>query len=134
MPTRDVKQRVRLPARSPGQAFARAMAELQHRLYVTMVEVRYEPSFTYVWECVEHRFPPQVAAGRALARREALAAIIPRHLSVVYYTQERALARLLGATPEELEPVLGDLATAGKLDRRASVRGLPGKWLVWRRA
>jgi len=43
--------------------FERAMAELQQGLWIVKTEERYEPSFSYRWDLLEHWLPSAVAAG-----------------------------------------------------------------------
>ncbi len=60
-----------------------------------MVEARYEPTFTYVWDLLEAWLPEPVARGREIPRHEAVYRLTRQYLSVVSYaslTQTRTRA------------------------------------------
>ncbi|HZO55882.1 MAG TPA: hypothetical protein VFB63_24445, partial [Bryobacteraceae bacterium] len=83
--TRELKRCTHLTAARSRPVFDRAMAELQRKLYITMIEARYEPTFTYVWDLLEAWLPEPVARGREIPRHEAVYRLTRQYLSVVSY-------------------------------------------------
>ena len=73
--------RTHLEAARSRPVFDRAITELQRKLYITMIEARYEPTFTYVWDLLETWLPEPVARGREMLRHEAVYRLI-RAISV----------------------------------------------------
>jgi Winged helix DNA-binding domain len=116
----------------PGKTreFERGMAELQQGLWVVKTEERYEPSFSYRWDLVEHWLPEGAAEGRRLPRAAALARLLDRYLDGARYSTPRRLARLFSVPAAEVEAALGRLARAGAVRADETVAGWPGRWVV----
>ena len=112
--------------------FDQAIAELQRKLYITMIEARYEPTFTYVWDLLETWLPDPVARGRELLRHEAVYRLTKHYLSVVYYASLAQLERVVGVPRVEVEEVTTRLQGEGVIDIGVPIDGLPGTWLVWK--
>ena len=108
------------------------MAELQRKLYITMIEVRYEPTFTDVWDLLECWLPASVARGREMRRPESVYRLTRQYLSVVSYASLTQLERVLGVTRVEVEEAATHLQAEGVIEIGARIDGLPGSWLVWR--
>ena len=116
----------------PGKTreFERAMAELQQGLWIVKTEERYEPTFSYRWDLLEHWLPDQVAEGRRLRRPAALERLLSRYLAGAVYSTPARLARLFGLERREVEAALAALERTGRLTRSMEVPGWPGRWVV----
>lgn len=130
--TKELKRRTRLEASRSRPMFDQAIAELQRKLYITMVEARYEPTFTYVWDLVETWLPEPVARGREILRHEGVYRLIERYLSVVSYASLTQIERVVGAPRVEMEEAATRLHDEGMIDIGAPIDGLPGTWVVWK--
>jgi hypothetical protein len=132
--TKELKRNTHLAAAKSRPIFDRAIAELQRRLYITMIEARYEPSFTYVWDLLEAWLPGPVARGRDVPRHEAVYRLTRQYLSVVYYAALTQLERVLEVTRAEVDEAAIRLQDEGVIEIGARIDGLPGTWLVWKDA
>lgn len=130
--TKALKRCTHLAASKSRPIFDQAIAELQRKLYITMIEARYEPTFTYVWDLLESRWPGPVARGREILRHDAVYRLTRQYLSVVYYASLTQLERVLGAPRAEVEEAATRLQDEGMIEIGARIDGLPGPWLVWR--
>ena len=133
-PTRELKRSTHLAAAKSRPLFDRAIAELQRRLYITMIEARYEPTFTYVWDLLECWLPALVARGREILRYEAVYRLTRQYLSVVCYSSLTQLEHVLGVPRAEVEEAATRLQDEGVIEVGAPIDGLPGRWLVWKAA
>ncbi|MEX2224602.1 MAG: crosslink repair DNA glycosylase YcaQ family protein [Candidatus Rokuibacteriota bacterium] len=118
----------------PGRTreFERAMGELQQGLWIVKTEERYEPTFSYRWDLLEHWLPDAAAEGRRLRRPAALERLLSRYLAGAVYSTPARLARLFGLGRAEVEAALGSLARAGQVSAPREVAGWPGRWVVSR--
>ena len=130
--TKELKRRTRLGASRSRPIFDQAIAELQRKLSITMIEARYEPTFTYVWDLLETWLPEPVARGREILRHEAVYRLTRQYLSVVYYASLTQTERVVGVPRVEVEEAATRLQHEGVIDIGAPIDGLPGTWLVWR--
>jgi hypothetical protein len=130
--TKELKLSTHLAASKSRPIFDQAIAELQRKLYITMIEARYEPSFTYVWDLLEAWLPRPVAQGREISRHEASYRLARQYLSVVYYATLTQLERVLGLPRREVEAAASRLHAEKVIELGARIEGLPGTWLVWR--
>jgi hypothetical protein len=130
--TKELKRRTRLDASRNRPIFDQAITDLQRRLYITMIEARYEPTFTYVWELLDVRLPESVARGRAVLRHEAVYRLTRQYLSVVYYASLSQLERVVGVPRHDVEAVTTRLREEGLIEVGVPINGLPSTWLVWR--
>lgn len=128
--TRDLKRSSRLHAPESRAVFDRAIAELQRKLQITMIEARYDPAFTYVWDLLETWLPEPVAQGRATPREEAIDHIVRRYLPVVSYASLPQIERLLEIPRPEVEEAVTRLQEEGLIERDVMIDGLPGRWIV----
>jgi hypothetical protein len=110
--------------------FERAMAELQQGLWIVKTEERYEPSFSYRWDLLEHWLPDAVAAGRRLRRPAALERLLARYLAGAVYSTPAMLARLFGLEGREVETALAALARKGRVTPPVEIPGWAGRWVV----
>ena len=110
--------------------FERAMAELQHGLWIVKTEERYEPSFSYRWDLLERWLPNAVAEGRGLGRAAALDRVVARYLDGAVYSTPARMARLFGLEPVETARTVDRLARAGRVRAGVAVSGWPGTWVV----
>jgi hypothetical protein len=106
------------------------MAELQGGLWIVKTAERYEPTFSYRWDLLEHWLPDQVAEGRRLRRPAALERLLARYLAGAVYSTPARLARLFALERREVEAALAALERAGRLTRSTEVPGWPGRWVV----
>jgi hypothetical protein len=130
--TKELKRSTHLAASKSRPIFDRAIAELQRKLYITMIEARYEPAFTYVWDLLEAWLPTPVARGREIPRHEAVYRLTRQYLSVVYYASLTQIERVVGAPRAEVEEVATRLRDEGVAEVGARIHGLAGTWMVWR--
>jgi hypothetical protein len=130
--TKELKRRTRLDASKSRPRFDQAIAELQRKLYITMIEARYEPTFTYVWGLLETWLPESVARGREIQRHEAVYRLTKHYLSVVYYASLTQLERVVGVPRLQVEEAATRLQNEGMIDSGGPIDGLPGTWLVWK--
>jgi hypothetical protein len=130
--TKELRRRTRLEASRSRPIFDQAIAELQRKLHITMIEARYEPTFTYVWDVLETWLPEPVARGREIPRYEAVYRLLRHYLSVVFYASLTQIERVVGVPRIEAEEAATRLQDEGVLDIGASIGGLPGRWLVWK--
>jgi hypothetical protein len=130
--TKELKRRTRLDAPQSRSTFDQAIAELQRKLYITMIEARYDPSFTYVWDRLEAWLPEPVARGRELRRDEAVYRLVRHYLSVVSYASLAHIERVLGVPRPEVEAAVGRLQEEGLIACGVAIDMLPGRWVVWK--
>jgi hypothetical protein len=130
--TKELKRSTHLAASRSRPIFDQAIAELQRKLYITMIEARYEPTFTYVWDLLESWLPEPVARGRETLRHEATYRLTRQYLSVVYYASRTQLERVLGVPHIGVEEAATRLRDEAVIEIGARIDGLPGTWLVWR--
>jgi Winged helix DNA-binding domain len=130
--TKELKRRTRLDASRSRAIFDQAIAELQRKLYITMIEARYEPTFTYVWDLLETWLPEPVARGREILRHEAVYRLTRQYLSAVYYASLTQIERVVGVSRTDAEKAATRLQNEGVIDSGAPIDGLPGTWLVWK--
>jgi hypothetical protein len=130
--TKELKRRTRLDASRSRPIFDQAIAELQRKLYITMIEARYEPTFTYVWSLLETWLPEPVSHGREIPRRDAVYCLTRQYLSVVSYASLTQTERVIGVPRMEVEEAATRLQGEGVIDIGAAIDGLPGSWLVWK--
>jgi hypothetical protein len=129
--TKELKLSTRLNASKSRPIFDHAIAELQRQLYITMIEARYEPTFTYVWDLLEAWLPEPVARGRELPRHKAVYQIVRQYLSVVLYASLAQIERLIAVPRLEVEAAMTRLQSEGHIDNGVAIAGLPGRWVVW---
>jgi hypothetical protein len=130
--TKELKRRSRLEAPKSRPIFDQAMAELQRRLYITMIEARYEPAFTYVWDLLEAWLPEPVARGRDMPRQEASYRLVRQYLSTVSYASPGQIERVIGLPRREVEAAVARLQDEQLVSGAVPIEGLPGRWLVWK--
>jgi Winged helix DNA-binding domain len=130
--TKELKLSTHLAASRNRPIFDQAIAELQRKLHITMIEARYEPTFTYLWDLLDAWLPEPVARGRQIPRHEAVYRLVRRYLSVVYYASLAQVERVLRVPRAEVEEAVIRLQDEGAIEIGASIDGLPGTWLVWR--
>jgi hypothetical protein len=130
--TKELKRGTRLDASKSRPLFDQAIAELQRKLYITMVEAHYEPTFTYVWDLLEAWLPEPVAYGRTLPRHEAIYRLTRQYLSVVYYASMTQIERVVGVPRVEGNQAVTRLQAEGVAEIGARIEGLAGTWVVWR--
>lgn len=106
------------------RAFERAVAELQHGLFIVKVEERYEPTFSYRWDLLEAWLPAAVRQGRRLSRPAAVRRLLDRYLGGAGWASAGAMARLFALDRTEVEAGLDALAGAGRVRRGLRVPGL----------
>jgi hypothetical protein len=115
---------------SKTREFERAMAELQQGLWIVKTEERYEPSFSYRWDLLEHWLPEQVAEGRALGRPAALEKVLARYLDGAIYSTPGRMARIFGLSATEAAKAIARLAKSGRVRADVEVPGWPGTWVM----
>jgi hypothetical protein len=130
--TKELKQRTRLDASKSRAIFDQAIAELQRKLYITMVEARYEPTFTYVWDLLEVWLPDPVAHGRQMPRDEAVYHLVRQYLSVVSYASLPQIERVIGVPRLAVDAAVARLQEEGMIASGAAIAGLPGRWVLWK--
>ena len=128
--TRGLRANVFMLEPSRTREFERAMAELQQGLWVVKTEERYEPTFSYRWDLLEHWLPDAVAAGRKLRRAAAVERLVERYVRGAVYTTDRMLARLLAVPRVEIAAAVARLARRGTIVADVAVEGWPGRWIV----
>ncbi|MGH7843378.1 MAG: AlkZ-related protein [Candidatus Binataceae bacterium] len=104
--------------------FDRAIKELQEKFLAFKVEERYDP-FTYVWDTVEHRWAGALREARALSPSAAADHLVRGYFAVAGFGHERAIARILGITPDQVEAAAVRLERAGFIRRHQRVAGIP---------
>ena len=126
--TMELKLETNLVRPEHRRTFDAVMTELQQSMYVTMSEVRYDPSFTYVWDLVESRFPDAVRESRRIRPAAAASRVAQRYIDAVIYAKPMHVAAVVG--PAQAREALERLARAGAVHVDRPIRGLPGKWLI----
>jgi Winged helix DNA-binding domain len=132
--TKELKRRTGLDASKNRPTFDLAIAELQRKLYITMIEARYEPTFTYVWDLLETWLPEPVARGREMRRSEAIYELSRQYFAVVSYGSIGQLERVLNISRLEVEEAVVRLLDEALVVRDTPIAGLPGRWVVWKAA
>ncbi|MBI4639289.1 MAG: hypothetical protein HY731_01265, partial [Candidatus Tectomicrobia bacterium] len=130
--TKELKWNTGMSRSEDRTAFDRAISELQQKMWMVMIEARYEPTFTYLWDLLEYWLPGEVEQGRKISRGEAISCITEKYLSVVHYTNLQQLARLVTSNRERILELLDQLSSEGKIEMNVEIQGLPGKWIVQR--
>ncbi len=115
---------------SKTREFERAMGELQRGLWIVKTEERYEPTFSYRWDLLEHWLPEAAADGRRLGRPAALDRLLARYLRGAVYSTPTLLARLFAVGRGEVEASLGRLERKGALRAGVEIAGWPGRWVL----
>ena len=93
--TPELRAACRLKAPEQTREFERAIGELQRGLWIVKTEERYEPSFSYRWDLVDHWLEEAVEAARKLERAEAIYRLVKKHIEAVHYSRAELIARLL---------------------------------------
>ncbi len=116
----------------PGKTreFERAMAELQHQLWVVKTQERYEPTFSYRWDLLDAWLPDEVKQARAMSRPDAIDRVLDRYLAAAVYSTEGLLVRLFGLSRAEVVASITRLASRGSVRAGCTVRGWAGHWLI----
>ncbi len=116
----------------PGKTreFERAIAELQHGLWIVKTEERYEPSFSYRWDLLERWLPEPVAEGRRLSRAAAIDLLLARYLGGARYSTPARLSRVFGLPAGEVAAAVTRLASRGALRAEVEVAGWSGRFVV----
>ncbi len=130
--TKELKWSSGLHTSQNRPTFDRAVAELQRKLQITMIEARYDPAFTYVWDLLETWLPESVAQGREIPRNEAIYRIVKQYLSVVSYAALTQIERVVDIPRVDVEEAVTQLQDEGMIEREVPIEGLPGKWVMWR--
>lgn len=130
--TKELKWSSRFNASESRPTFDRAMAELQRKLQITMIEARYDPAFTYVWDLLEAWLPEPVARGRQMRRDEAIYGLVKQYLAVVSYASLTQIERVVSVPRLEVEEAVTRLRDEGAIESAAPIEGLPGRWVVWK--
>jgi winged helix DNA-binding protein len=130
--TKELKWSSRLHVSGSRPIFDQAIAELQRRLYITMIEARYDPAFTYVWDLLEAWLPEPIVRGRQIRPDEAVYRLAKQYLSVVSYGSLAHLERVVGVPRGEVEAAVGRLREEGAIECEVPIEGLPGTWVVWK--
>jgi hypothetical protein len=128
--TRELRANVFMLEPARTREYERAMAELQQGLWIVKTEERYEPTFSYRWDLLEHWLPEAVAAGRRLGRAAALDRLLARYVGAAIYTNERMLGRLFAASREDIAAAVRRLARRGVVATEVEVEEWPGRWIV----
>ena len=128
--TRGLRAACGLMAPERTREFDRAIGELQRGLWIVKTEERYEPSFSYRWDLLDHWLEDEVAAGQHLDRAEAVYQLVRKHLETVYYSRVDLISRLLDISAHEVTAGLDRLISEGDAVPNRSVRGLTGRWVV----
>ncbi len=110
--------------------FERAMGELQQGLWIVKTEERYEPTFSYRWDLLEHWLPEAVAEGRRLPRLAAVERLLGRYLGGAVFSTRGRLARLFGLGRAEVDAALAALTRAGCVRTDVEVADWPGRFVV----
>jgi len=130
--TFELKLATNLMRPAQRRTFDNALAELQQRLEVVMCEARYEPTFTYLWDLVDARFPDAVRMARRQRPDAAARRVAQRYLDAVVF-----------AKPEHVQAVTGNHVARNTIEKLVheqtlladqSIDGLPGRWLVTARS
>ena len=129
--TAALKLGANLARPSQRRVFDTAMSELQQRLYIAMTEVRYDPSFTYVWDLVEVRAAAAVRAARRLSEAAAALALARRYVRAVVSATPNDLAMAVGARARA-ERALAQLVAEGSVEVDQRIDGWPGRWILWK--
>ena len=130
--TKELKWGSRLHTPGSRPIFDQAIAELQRRMYIAMIEARYDPAFTYVWDLLEAWLPQPIACGREIPRDEAVYRLAAHYLSVVSYASLAHLERVVGVSRAEVGAAVSRLQEEGAIESGVPIEGLPGKWVVWK--
>lgn len=128
--TPDLRAACRLNAPGQTREFERAIGELQRGLWIVKTEERYEPSFSYRWDLLDHWLEEGVAAAQKLDRAEAVYCLVRTHIEAVHYSRVDLIARLLNLPGPEVMAGIDRLILEGRAVSDQSVRGLPGRWIV----
>lgn len=126
-----LRRESRLAGEGAKTTFERALTELQVSLRILPVGVAEAGAWRYafVYDLVTRHFPEAVAAGLALPRSQARAALVERHLANVIAASRADLQRVFGVlkwTSTELDRTLAGLQAAGRLIP-VSVAGTAGE-------
>ncbi len=128
--TPELRAACRLKAPEQTREFERAIGELQRGLWIVKTEERYEPSFSYRWDLLDHWLEEAVEEARKLERAEAVYRLIKKHIETVHYSRAELIARLFDLPPSEVSAGLDRLIAERHAIPDQSVRGLPGRWIL----
>lgn len=128
--TPELRAACRLKAPEQTREFDRAIGELQRGLWIVKTEERYDPSFSYRWDLVDHWLDEQVQAARKLDRADAVYQLVRKHLEAVYYSRGELIVRLLDLPVPEVTAGLDRLISERRALPDQSVSGLPRRWIV----
>ncbi len=128
--TRDLRAACRLRAPEQTREFERAIGELQRGLWIVKTEERYEPSFSYRWDLLDHWLEEQVKAAEKLDRAEAMYHLVRTHMGAVHYSRVDLIAGLLNLPAVEVTAGLDRLISEHRAVPDQPVSGLPGRWII----
>lgn len=128
--TPTLRATCRLNAPERTREFERGIGELQRGLWIVKTEERYEPSFSYRWDVLDHWLPGQVAAARKLDRAEAFYRLVRTHIDAVHYSRPDLIVSLFNLPASEVTAGLDRLISERRAVSDQSLNGLPGRWIV----
>jgi len=106
--TRELKETSGLPVR---KIFDDAIAELQSAMVVVPTEVRYEPTFGYVWGLAVERFP-QI---REKTKGDPVKEILRWHLRAVRNATNKELVKRFKFLPDDVNKALKSIESDGEI-------------------
>ncbi|HZY30985.1 MAG TPA: crosslink repair DNA glycosylase YcaQ family protein [Candidatus Methylomirabilis sp.] len=130
--TPELRSACRLKAPEQTREFERAMGELQRGLWIVKTEERYEPSFSYRWDLLDHWLEEQVVEARKLDRAEAVYRLVRKHLEAVHYSRTDLIAGLFTLPISEVAAGLDRVISERRGVPDHAVKGLHGRWVVGR--
>jgi hypothetical protein len=128
--TRELRADAFMLEPAKTREFERAMAELQHQLWVVKTEERYEPTFSYRWDLLDAWLPDQVKEARSMRRDDAIDRVLGRYLEAAVYSTEARLVRLFDLSRAEVAASIARLTGRGRVRSGCMVRGWPGRWVL----
>ena len=128
--TRDLRAACRLSAPEQTREFERAIGELQRGLWIVKTEERYEPSFSYRWDVLDHWLEEAVKAAEKLDRAEAVYRLVRTHIEAAHYSRVDLIAGLLNLPAVEVTAGLDRLISEHRAVPDQPVSGLPGRWII----
>ncbi len=128
--TAELRAACRLRGPEQTREFERAIGELQRGLWIVKTEERYEPSFSYRWDLLDHWLEREVTVAQELDTAEAVYRLVRTHIEAVHYTRVDLIARLLGLRLAEVLAGIDRLISERRAVSDQPVGGLPGRWIL----
>jgi len=119
--TVDLKLAARMAHPHKRAAFDKAMAELQHKMYVVKIGEFYNP-FTFLWDLVDHRYESEIHIAKTITARQARRTLLLQYFRLVWISSVREIRRLFEWNESEVTECLSTLQQDNKIKNDIEIK------------